>query len=197
MIISKKMMIGFLILLSSLLLVACSNGNNRKSNSSTDHNNMKMSDSDKGMDMDMEHSDNSGEVPAGLKVAKNPKYKVGSHVIIHADHMKGMDGAKATVVGAYDTTVYSVSYTPTTGGEKVNNHKWVIQEEIKGAGDKPFKPGDEVTLEASHMKGMKSATSTIDTAEQTTVYMVDYKPTTGGDVVKNHKWVTESELSAK
>ncbi|MGV2448111.1 UNVERIFIED_CONTAM: DUF1541 domain-containing protein, partial [Bacillus sp. ATCC 13368] len=28
-----------------------------------------------------------------------------------------------------------------------------------------------------------------------TVYMVDFTPTSGGEEVKNHKWVTESELS--
>ncbi len=47
------------------------------------------------------------------------------------------------------------------------------------------------------MKGMKGAKATIDSAEKTTVYMVDYTPTTGGKKVKNHKWVTESALSAK
>ncbi|MEH7471494.1 YdhK family protein, partial [Priestia megaterium] len=44
---------------------------------------------------------------------------------------------------------------------------------------------------------MKGAKATIDSAEKTTVYRVDYKPTTGGEKVKNHKWVTESELSTK
>lgn len=43
---------------------------------------------------------------------------------------------------------------------------------------------------------MKGAKATIDSAEKTTVYMVDYEPTTGGDPVKNHMWVTGSELSA-
>lgn len=32
--------------------------------------------------------------------------------------MKGMNGAEATIVGAYDTTAYTVSYTPKTGGKK-------------------------------------------------------------------------------
>lgn len=96
-----------------------------------------------------------------------------------------------------DTTAYVVDYTPTTGGEKVTNHKWVIQEEIKDADDKNIKPGTEVTLEADHMKGTKGAKATIDSAEKTTVYMVDYTPTTGGEKVTNHKWVTASELSAK
>ncbi|MDR6121648.1 hypothetical protein QFZ87_001245 [Bacillus sp. SLBN-46] len=144
----------------------------------------------------MEHS-SSAEVPTGLKEAENPTFKVGSQAIINADHMEGMKGAEATIVGAYDTTAYVVSYKPTTGGEMVKNHKWVIQEEIKNGGKETLKPGTEVTIEADHMKGMMGATGSIDSAEKTTVYMIDYTPTTGGEMVKNHKWVTESELTAK
>ncbi|UUZ90259.1 YdhK family protein [Paenibacillus sp. P25] len=145
---------------------------------------------------EMNHS-GSGEVPAGLKAATNPKYKVGSQAVIQADHMPGMKGATATIVGAYDTMVYSVSYTPTNGGQPVKNHKWVIHEELKSAGAEALKPGTKVTLEADHMPGMKGASGTIDSAEHTTVYMVDYTPTTGGEKVTNHQWVTESELAAK
>ena len=54
--------------------------------------------------------------------------------------------------------------------------------------------GTEVTLEADNMKGMKGAKATIDSAENTTVYMVDYQPATGGNMVTNHKWVTEEEV---
>ncbi|MGG0667060.1 YdhK family protein [Lederbergia citrisecunda] len=147
------------------------------------------------MEMEMNHS-GSGEVPANLKVAENPTYEVGSKAIIETDHMKGMKGAVATIVGAYDTTAYAISYTPVTGGERVENHKWVIQEEIKDAGEQQLEPGTEVTVEADHMKGMKGATAEIDSAEKTTVYMIDYTPTTGGEKVTNHKWVTEEELSA-
>ncbi|RXZ02804.1 hypothetical protein DMO16_22275 [Fictibacillus sp. S7] len=141
----------------------------------------------------MNHS-SSGEVPKGLKEAKNPKYKVGSQAIITASHMPGMNGAKAKIVGAYDTTAYAVTYTPTTGGKRVKNHKWVIQEEIQNAGNKTLKPGTKIKLNADHMKGMKGASAVIDSAETTIVYMVDYTTTTGGEKVKNHKWVTESEL---
>ncbi|ULT59769.1 YdhK family protein [Neobacillus drentensis] len=139
----------------------------------------------------------SSEVPKSLKKAESPTYKVGSQVIVKADHMKGMYGTKANIVGAYDTTAYAVTYTPTTGGPMVKNHKWVIQEEIKKAGHKTLKPGTEVTLEANHMKGMMGAKGTINSAVHTTVYMIDYIPTTGGPIVKNHKWVIESELSTK
>lgn len=188
-------MIGFLLIISVLTLAACNNDNKETS--------PKENDEDMGMDsgsdeegMDMEHSD-SGEVPDDLKEAENPTYEVGGKAIIETDHMKGMKGAEATIVGAYDTTAYVISYAPTTGGEKVENHKWVIQQEIENAGNEALEPGAEVTIEASHMKGMEGAKATIDSAKQTTVYMIDYKPTTGGKEVKNHKWVTDSELSAK
>ena len=142
----------------------------------------------------MNHS-GSGEVPEGLKEAKNPTYGIGTQAVIDSDHMAGMKGATATIVGAYDTTVYTISYTPTTGGEEVKNHKWVIHEELQNPGAPPLQPGTEVVVNADHMEGMKGATAKIDSAEQTTVYMVDFTPTTGGEEVKNHKWVTESELS--
>ncbi len=141
----------------------------------------------------MDHS-SSGEVPEGLEEAESPVYEVGSKAIITEAHMPGMKDAETTVVGAYNTVVYIVSYTPTDGGERVEDHKWVIHEEIDEAGDEPFQPGDEVTLNASHMEGMEGATAEIESVEQTTVYMVDFT-TENGEEVKNHKWVVESELS--
>lgn len=147
------------------------------------------------MDHSEMHMPSSGEVPKDLNVAEKPAYPVGSKAIIKADHMEGMKGAEATIVGAYETVVYSISYTPTDGGAKINNHKWVIHEEIVDAGEAPLKPHTEVTLNADHMKGMDGASAQIETAEKTTVYMVDFTPATGGPEVKNHKWVTESELS--
>lgn len=174
-----------------LALSACSDSEKDDKN----HENMDM-DSGSEESMDMNHS-GSGEVPEGLKVEEKPTYEVGSQAIIETDHMEGMKGAEATIVLAFDTTSYAVSYTPTTGGEKVTNHKWVVHEEIEEAGDKPFEDGAEVTLMADHMKGMDGATAEIDSAEQTTVYMINYTSTTNGEEVTNHKWVTESELSAK
>lgn len=46
------------------------------------------------------------------------------------------------------------------------------------------------------MKGMKGAKATIDKVEDKNVYMVDYKDTDNGKMVKNHKWMTEDELAA-
>lgn len=146
--------------------------------------------------MDMNHS-GSGKVPEDLKVEENPTFEVGSQAIIEGGHMEGMKGAEATIVLAVDTTAYAVSYTPTTGGEKVTNHKWVVHEEVEDSGDEPFEAGTEVILNADHMEGMDGAKAEIDSAEQTTVYMINYTSTTSGEEVTNHKWVTESELSAK
>jgi Protein of unknown function (DUF1541) len=203
----KKQVILSLFAVLFLVLGACSNNNDGNTETTEDTESTENAESPKNKgnteDMenmeDMDHGEmnhsSSGEVPEGLKVAENPTYEVGSQAILETDHMEGMKGAEATIVGAYDTTVYAVSYTPTTGGERVENHKWVIHEEIKDAGEEPFEPGAEVTIEASHMEGMEGVTAEIDTAEKMTVYMVDYTPTTGGEEVKNHKWVTESELS--
>lgn len=189
----KELVISIVSLFGAFTLTAC--GANTADNEKKGMN----SSAEESMNMDhsmMNHS-SSGEVPEGLKVAENPTYPIGSQAIIETDHMEGMKGAVATIGGAYNTTVYTISYTPTTGGEKVTKHKWVIQEEIKDAGSEPLKPGSKVTIEANHMEGMQGATAEIDSAEKTTVYMIDYTSTTDGKKVTNHKWVTESELSSK
>lgn len=184
----------------ALTLGACSNDNNGdmdhtpdEENENTENGDMDHGDMDHG---DMDHS-SSGEVPEGLEVEENPTYEVGDQAIIQDGHMEGMEGAEATIVGAYDTTAYAISYTPTNGGERVENHKWVIHEELLDVGNEPLEPGMEATTDADHMSGMEDAVVEIDSAEQTTVYMIDFTPTTGGEEVKNHKWVTESELSAE
>ena len=187
---TKRMNLSFLTIVLAIFLAACSNGDKGNQHESTNH-------SDNHEEThDMNHS-SSGELPKGLREAVNPAFNIGSKAIINSNHMEGMKGAEATIVGAFDTTVYTISYTPTTGGEKVTNHKWIIHEEIKDTSVKPYKPGDEVVVEADHMKGMKGANAVIDSAQQTTVYMVDYTSTTSGEKVTKHKWVTESELSAK
>lgn len=206
---SKKTMMGILALATVFTLSACGSDNGETSsdesidtNPSSEENMDMNSNSEESTDESMEGMDHSnmemsgsGEVPEGLKVAENPTYEVGSQAIIQSDHMEGMNGAEATIAGAYDTTVYAISYTPTTGGERVENHKWVIHEELQDAGEAPLEPGTEVTVNAEHMEGMDGVTAEIDSAEETTVYMVDFTPTTGGEEVKNHKWVIESELS--
>lgn len=204
---ANKFMIGVISFSAALALSACSgeeNDNTSQNESTQEETNEVLKEQESGVVNEsvtgMDHStmnhSGSAEVPEGLKEAQNPTYPVGSNAIIQADHMPGMKNAEATIVGAYDTTVYTVTYTSTTGGEPVKNHKWVIHEEIEDAGEAPLEPGTEVTLNADHMEGMKGTTALIDSAEETTVYMVDFTSTTG-EQVTNHKWVTENELSTK
>lgn len=137
-----------------------------------------------------------GQPPTGIRSAASPAHPVGTDVVLVADHLPGMKGATATVRGAYDTRIYMVDYTPKTGGAPVRNHKWVVQEEIAGAGSTPYAVGDRITLTAEHLSGMNGAMATIRGVTTETVYMVDYTPTTGGDRVTHHLWVVESELAA-
>ncbi|WP_040980513.1 MULTISPECIES: YdhK family protein [Oceanobacillus] len=194
---NKKMIIGLVSLLLIFILSACAEQTEDTNNDNDTEQNPEESTQDdmEGMDHSEMHMSGSGEVPEDLKEADNPTYEVGSQAIIEASHMEGMKGAEATIVGAYDTTVYTVSYTPTTGGEKVTDHKWVIQEELENPSETPLEPGDEAVINADHMEGMDGATAEIDSAEETTVYMVDFVLTTSGEEVTNHKWVTEDELS--
>ena len=140
----------------------------------------------------MAHSPDGGPVPAGMTVAADPQFPVGSRVTLTADHMEGMDGAPATVVGAYTTYTYAVDYTPTTGGEPVTDHRWVVQEEIRDAGDARLPDGAPVILEADHMEGMQGAEATIARSTDEMVYVVDYEA--DGMTMTNHKWVVESEM---
>ncbi|PID23177.1 hypothetical protein CSV61_01600 [Sporosarcina sp. P3] len=148
---------------------------------------------------DMEGMDHSsdGSIPEGLAEAESPTYPVGSEAIIETDHMEGMKGATATIVGAFDTVAYSINYTPTDGGEKVLDHKWVVHEELEDPAPAPLEKETEVTVLTDHMEGMEGATAEIESVEQTIVYMIDYASTTDGEEVQNHKWVVEDELSEK
>lgn len=138
------------------------------------------------------HPADGGPAPAGMIEATDPAYPVGTEVVLTANHMSGMDGTTATIVGAYQTYTYSVNYTPTDGSDPVNDHKWVVQEELADAGSERLADGTPVTIEAEHMTGMKGAEGTVESSTDETVYMVDF--TTGGMTMKNHKWVTESEI---
>src|SRR5699024_12139645 len=137
-------------------------------------------------------SDGRRPRPRGHREGCVAKYPAGTEVTLTAEHMEGMDGANATIAGAFDTYTYAVNFTPTTGGNPVKDHKWVVQEEIKDAGDQRLADGTEVTLEAEHMEGMKGAKATIASSTDQTVYMVDYE--SDGMTMTNHKWVVESEI---
>ncbi|OES43556.1 YdhK family protein [Domibacillus iocasae] len=181
-------------LFASFLLVACGDSEEANVEPESEATEQK-EEEDAHAGHNMDHS-GSSEVPEGLKEAADPAYPAGTTAIIQQGHMDGMDGAKATIVGAYDTTAYTVSYTPTNSGEPVEDHKWVIHKEIENTREEPYAAGDEVTLAADHMEGMDGATATIDSAVETTVYMIDFVAT-DGEKVKNHKWVTEDELAAE
>ena len=140
----------------------------------------------------MDHPADGGPVPEGMTEATDPAYPVGTEVTLAADHMEGMDGATAMIVGAYDTYTYSVDYTPTTGGDPITDHRWVVQEELADAGDERLADGTEVTLAAAHMEGMDGAMATITSSTEETVYVVDYEA--DGMTMTNHKWVVESEI---
>lgn len=146
-----------------------------------------------GMDMH-DHASDGGDAPAGIADATDPTYPVGTRVTVTADHMPGMQGATATVTGAYSTTAYAVDYTPTDGGAPVTDHRWVVQEELENPGPAPLADGTPVTIGADHMPGMKGAKGTVASSTQETVYMVDITGT-DGTTMTNHKWVTESELA--
>ena len=130
----------------------------------------------------------------GIEPAADPAHPVGTEVTLMADHMPGMEGAAATVVGAYETTAYSVDYRPTTGGPEVTDHKWVVQEELEDAGAERLPDGAAVTLAADHMPGMQGAEGTVHSSTDETVYMVDYE--SDGMRMRNHKWVVESEIAS-
>lgn len=139
-----------------------------------------------------DHPVDGGPVPEGMTEAADPEYPVGTKVTLTADHMDGMNGATATIVGAYDTYTYAIDYTPVGGGEPVTDHKWVVQEELQNPGDERLAHGTEVTVTADHMDGMDGATATIASSTDETVYVVDYEA--DGMEMTNHKWVVESEI---
>ncbi|MDK8827360.1 YdhK family protein [Corynebacterium sp. MSK012] len=140
-----------------------------------------------------DHPADGGPAPEGMIAADNAKFPVSSEVQVLADHMPGMKGAEGKVVGVFTTTTYSVSYTPTDGSEPVKDHRWVVHEELENPGEAPLADGSEITINAEHMAGMKGAKGTVDYSTQEPVYMVDIDD--DGMTMKNHKWVTESELA--
>ena len=152
------------------------------------------------MDMGMDHGSGGmaghnpegGPPPEGIEAAADPTYPIDSTAVLTADHMPGMAGSEATITGAFDTTAYSVSYTPMDGGERVTDHKWVVHEELENPGEAPLAEGTEVVLNADHMAGMAGAEATIESSTDETVYMVDL--TMDGMKMTNHKWIVESEI---
>lgn len=198
----RSITLAALVLTSTLALTACSDATDNSDDADTTSTTTATAETNETHQEDtttaddggheMEHPEDGGPPPEGITEATDPTYPVGSEVMLTADHMPGMDGAQATISGAFDTTTYSVSYTPTDGGEPVTDHRWVVHEELVDPGETPLPGGTEVVLNAEHMPGMQGATATIDYSTQETVYMVDID--TGEMTMINHKWVTESEI---
>lgn len=194
---------------STLLLGACSNNDSDQENqslSSESHGMSHMEDSSQHMqdseghmdhgDMEMDHNRNE-EKPENMQDAKNPEYPEGEKVKINDAHMDIMEGVTATVSGVYDTTLYQVTFTPEDSDEPMEDHKWVVQEEMNADDDTSnYEVGDEVTLTADHMAGMKGQDAVITGDHEGPAYMIDFEPADGSEEFTNHKWVTEDELSA-
>lgn len=174
-------------MLTGALVTGCSQAEEAAEQTTHDHSTMENNASH-----DMEHPMDGGPAPEGITDATDPKFPVGTDVRLTADHMEGMDGAKATIVGAFNTYTYSVNYDPTDGSARVEDHRWVVQEELENAGDQRLADGTPVTILADHMAGMKGAKGDIAYSTDETVYMVDYQA--DGMTMKNHKWVVESEI---
>lgn len=111
--------------------------------------------------------------------------------------MPGMNGAEATVSGAFHTTAYSVTYAPTTGGDRVIDHRWIVHEELENPGAAPVADGATVILRADHLPGMDGAEATIVSSTEETTYMVDLdyggmrRQTTSGSSKVRSKWCPE------
>lgn len=176
-------------LLSTIALVACADTPEEEA-PMEDEQDQAMQEPD---DHDFMNHSGSGEVPDELEEAENPAYPVGSEAMIVDGHMPGMENSIATIVGAYDTTAYIVSFTDDDGNQ-IENHKWVVHEEFDESSDTPFEAGAEVIMNADHMEGMNGATAEIVDHKDSTVYMVDFT-TNADEEIENHKWVTEAELA--
>ncbi|AYW50659.1 putative uncharacterized protein [Tetragenococcus halophilus subsp. halophilus] len=55
---------------------------------------------------------------------------------------------------------------------------------------------ENTVIPADHMEGMKDATVTIDKVISGTVYIVDYKPTDDGEIIRDHMRLTENKMAA-
>lgn len=186
---NRKWKMGVISLTAFLVLAACKD----ESGKDVTHEETMGEETGESTEHAQMNSSASGELPENLREAEDPKFPVGSNVLISAEYTDGKQAVEGIVAGAYETAAYMVSYEPSNGGENVENYKWVIHEEIEEAGPDLFARGEKVVLNASHMAGMHGANAYIEAVEATTVYMIDY-PSLSGEKTENHKWVIEEEL---
>lgn len=149
-------------------------------------------------ELDAEYNTEMKSIPNGedlsqYKTAANPTFPIGSKVIIKSEHSKGMKDAKATVVKAYDTIAYSVSYTPKEGAA-VKDSQWIVNEEIIDDNDVAFEVGDIVRTTASHKPDAHGVDLTIESVRPTTAYVVDYVDTNTNKKISHYQWVIEDEM---
>ncbi|UQS84893.1 YdhK family protein [Apilactobacillus apisilvae] len=149
------------------------------------------------MDMTMDglKMNMNSKMPKGLKKDTHAKYHVGEKVTLKANHMAGMKNTKATVAGVYKTKLYKINFKPTNGGKEVKNHKWVVAKELSAKG--ALKSGENITVKADHMVGMKGAKGKIVSVNQGPAYAVNFKDSKTGMMINNHKWLVQSELKAR
>lgn len=179
----KKIKLAVTVMTLGLALSACgASSSNKKSSSSRAESSTSTKTTTKGQPK-----------ISGLTRAKNPKYKVGSCVKMSATHMAGMKGAKATIVGVYQTKLYEVNFKSTKTDMMIKNHKWVTKDEL-GGDHKSYHVGEKITLLTNHMAGMEGASGTVVAVNPGPAYMVNFTPTNGGKMVKNHKWLAQDEL---
>src|SRR5699024_3552144 len=121
------LILGLLAILTIGVLAACggieestlNNNINSEMETSEINDNANNDDSNKFSNHDEMYPSSTVEVTDEIEDAESTKYEEGSKAIIETDHMAVMKGAEATIDGAYDTTAYTFSYTPTDGGEPV------------------------------------------------------------------------------
>lgn len=125
----RSITLAALVLTSTLALTACSDATDNSDDADTTSTTTATAETNETHQEDTttadeehgghDHPADGGAPPAGIEEAEDPTYPVGTEVILTADHMPGMDGATATISGAFDTTTYSVSYTPAEGGARL------------------------------------------------------------------------------
>jgi len=163
----------------------------------TTHSNQNQGNSGSGsmsMGMNMNHKRQGSPAPESMVAAEDPMYPVGSQALIADAHMEIMNGAIATISGAYDTTLYTVTFTPEDSNQPIEDHKWVVEEEVETEDGSQAEVGDTVILRADHMAGMNGQKAEITGKQEGPAYMVDFQPTDGSEPFTNHKWVSENEL---
>ncbi|GLB46402.1 hypothetical protein WR164_03810 [Philodulcilactobacillus myokoensis] len=128
----------------------------------------------------------------GLRRARHPKFKVNSKVYLETGARKYMRHSHAKVVGVYRSKLYEVNYRPKHRKHVIRHYHWLVYKQISGH----LRRGAHVRLKSNYGH-MRSAYATIIDINNGPAYMVNYRPTNGGYVIKNYKWLSQSELKRR